>query len=184
MVYRYGYFLGLLGLIAVLLMPAAPAAAQQGLAGLKIGVVNLQVALNKSSAGERSKNILLASKTQMENELKTKGDALKKDFDELRANIMLSEEARTRQEKEFRVREQALQKEARNLQRELQQKERKLTESIFIELKTVIDELGREEKFDLILEQNASQVILFTSKTFENITDRVIQRYNKFQGGK
>lgn len=184
MVIRYRHRPALLAVFVAFLLSATPTLAQQGLAGLKVGVVNLQVALNKSAAGERSRNILLASKNQKENELKAKGEALKKEASDLKANIMLSQEARTRKQQELRVKEQTFQKEARTAQRELQRKERTLTESIFIELKTVINEIGREEKFDVILEQNASQVILFTTNKFENLTEKVIRRYNKFQGGK
>ena len=81
----------------------------------------------------------------------------------------------------MREQERALRKEVQQAQKELQIRERKLTESIFIELKTVIDEIAKEEKYDLILEQNASQVILFSSAKFDNITERVIERYTKFQ---
>ncbi len=166
-------------LILLLLLPSL--ARPAGLEGLKIGVVNINAAMNRSAAGERSKNILLASKSQKENELKAKEAELKDLRDDLKNNIMLTDDARSRKEKELREQERALRKEVQQAQKELQIRERKLTESIFIELKTVIDEIAKEEKYDLILEQNASQVILFSSAKFDNITERVIERYNKFQ---
>ncbi len=166
-------------LFLLLLLPSLVRPA--GLEGLKIGVVNINAAMNRSAAGERSKNILLASKSQKENELKAKEAELRQLRDDLKNNIMLTDDARSRKEKELREQERALRKEVQQAQKELQIRERKLTESIFIELKTVIDEIAKEEKYDLILEQNASQVILYSSAKFDNITERVIERYNKFQ---
>lgn len=161
-----------------------PPAYSQNFAGLKIGVVNLNRALNNSKAGKRSKNILLASKNQKQNELKAKDRDLKKKRDQLKNNIMLKPAVRAEREKKLRKQNLALRREARIAQRDLQIRERKLTESIYLELKVVIAEIAKKEKFNLILEKNASQVILFSSKKFEDITNKVIKRYDRFQSGK
>jgi outer membrane protein len=164
-------------LLAVLL--AVPAEAK-GLEGLKIGVVNVNQALNQSAAGERSKSILLASKSQLENELKAKEDDLKKKRDDLQNNIMLTKDARDAKEQELRTQETQLRKDVEDAQRELQAKERTLTESIFVELRTVINQIAKEEHYDLVLEQNAANVILYSSTKFDDLTDKVIERYNQF----
>ena len=178
--YLFGFFL-----LAILnSWIGTPAAQSQGLENLRIAVVNLNQALNQSSAGERSKSILLASKKQKENELKAKESELKKKLDALKNNILLTKEARKKQEEELVSQQRQLGNEVRNAQRELQAKERKLTESIFIELKTVINQIAKEDNFDLILEKNASSIILFSKTKFENITEKVIERYNKYQSGK
>ena len=171
----------LAALCAVLLV--APLSAK-GLEGLKIGVVNVNQALNESSAGERSKNILLASKSQLESELKSKEDELKKKRDELQNSLMLTKEARDARERELREQERQLRKDVQDAQRELQDKERKLTESIFVELRTVIDAIAKEGQYDLIVEQNAANVILYSKTRFEDLTDKVIERYNKFSTSK
>jgi outer membrane protein len=168
----------LLALLPALLL-AVPAPAK-GLEGLKIGVVNINQALNQSAAGERSKGILLASKSQLENELKAKEQALKKKHEELQNNIMLTKEARDAKERELRDQEQQLRKDVQDAQRELQEKEHKLTESIFIELRTVIEAIAKEENYDLVLEQNAASVILFSRAKFDDLTEKVIERYNQF----
>ncbi len=103
--------------------------------------------------------------------------------EDLQNNLMLTEAARKEKEDELRKRQQSLRREVQAAQRELQAKERKLTESIFIELRTVIAELAREKAYDLVLEQNASQVVLYSSAKFDNLTDEVIQRYDKYQAG-
>ena len=173
-------------LFSALLAPllVAPAVSAQGLNGLKIGIVNINEALNRSAAGERSKNILLTNKGQLENELKAKDEQLKKKREALQSNIMLSQEARATREAELKQEEATLRREVQKAQRDLQDKERKLTESIFIELRTVIDEIGKEEQYDLILEKNAAGVILFTTAKLEDLTDKVIERYNSFNKAK
>lgn len=170
-------------LILAFVFPGPRSVQSQGLETLKIAVVDLNLALNRSQAGERSKTILLASKNQIENEIKAKEANLKKKVESLKNNIMLTEEARAKQQKELRSQQRALGKEVREAQRELQSKERKLTESIFIELKTVINEIAKEENFDLVLDKNASTVILYSKAKFDNITEKVIARYNQFQSG-
>lgn len=170
-----------LGLLAVFW---APPAYSQSLAGLKIGVVDLNRALNNSKAGKRSKNILLASKNQKQSELKAKNLDLKKKRQKLENNIMLKSAVRLKRQRALQKQVLALRREARMAQRDLQIRERKLTESIYIELKTVIAEIAKKGKFNLILEKNVSQVILYSSKKFEDITNRVIKRYDRFQTGK
>ena len=174
---------GLLSLLVALLLagPLATTGLASKLAGLKVGIVNINEALNRSNAGKSSKKILLSSRSQMENELKAKETALKKAQEDLRSNIMLSDEARRQREQEILMQQRELQQELNQAQRELQNRERTLTESIFLELKTVIQEIGTEEQFDVILEGNASQVILYTSTKFTDLTEKVIERYNAYQ---
>ncbi|MDH5751435.1 MAG: OmpH family outer membrane protein [Deltaproteobacteria bacterium] len=175
--------IGVLSLaLAVLLVPSG--ASPSDLKGVKIGVVNINQALNESEAGKRSKNLLLAAQKQKENELKGKEEHLTKLSEELQNSMMLSDEARRSKEMELREKERALRQEVQRAQQELQEQERKLTESIFAELKTVLAEIAREEKFDIVLEQNASQVILFHSEPFTDLTDKVIERYNKLASAK
>jgi outer membrane protein len=176
---RAPFLTAVLVLLAMVATPAGSKAA--GPENLKIGVVDMNKALNESAAGARSKNILLTAKNQKENELKAKEQELIKLRSELQTNIMLTAEAKARKEQEMQDREQSLRREVQKAQQELQSQERKLTESIFLELKTVLDQVAKEGRFDLVLEQNASQVILYHKAPFIDITDKVIEEYNKFQ---
>lgn len=169
-------------LVGLLVAAPAPANAQK-LKDIKVGVVNIREAVVKSSAGERIKNILVASKNQKESELKGKEESLKQQREALKNNIMLTDQARKSKEAELRKMESDFRKEVRAAQRELQQRERKMTESTIIELKTVIETFAKEEKFDLVVEESFSQVILYAGAKFEDITEKVIQRYNRIQTG-
>jgi len=172
----------MLGTLLLVYSPLpAPAA---GLDQLKIGIVDINRALNQSTAGERSKKLLLATRDQKENELKNKEQVLKKLSEELQNSLMLSETTRKDKEQELREKEMELRQDVQKAQSELQDKERKMTESIFNELKIVVAALAKEGKYDLILEQGASQVILFHSGTFTDLTDQVIARFNKLSPNK
>lgn len=175
----------LAGIVALAAAFAGPATASaQGLSNLKIGVVNINQALNKSEAGERSKNILLAAKGQLESELKSKEADLNAKREALKNNMMLTPKARQAKEQELQDMEQSLRRDVQKAQHELQERERKLTESIYVELRTVIESIAREEKYDLVLEKNAANVILFATAKLEDLTDKVIKRYNKFKAAK
>ena len=145
---------------------------------LKVGVVDLNRALNDSDAGKRSKKILLHSRDQKESELKTREESLKRLAEEVRSNIMLTQAARAEKEKEVRERQATLRKELRKAQLALQDQERKMTESIFSQLRTVIALISKEEEFDFVVEQNAARLILYTRHPLIDITDKTIERYN------
>ena len=146
-----------------------------------IAVVDLNRALNESQAGQRSKTLLLADKRQIESELQAKGAELKKMRDDLQTNILLNEEARSRREQELREGEGRLRQEAKTAETDLRNKERRYTESIFTELKTVISLISRDKKYDLVLEKAISQLVLFSTHSMQDITDQVIQRYDNIQ---
>jgi outer membrane protein len=148
---------------------------------IKIAVVDLNTALNNSEAGKRSKRILLTDKDQMEDELKAQEADLKKRADDLKNNVLLTEAARAQKESELRDAERKLRDSVQRAQKELQDKERRYTESIFSELKTVIGVVAKDQGYDVVLEKNASQVILFSQFELVDITDRVITRYDTIQ---
>ena len=181
--FRGRLFLALLLLVVPVLsltwMAAPRSTSAAGLEQLKIGVVDINRALNSSAAGDRSKKLLLATRDQKESELKGKEQTLKKLSDELQNSMMMTEATRKQKEMELREKENALRQDVQKAQIELQEKERTMTESIFRELKMVVDAIAKEGKYDLVLEQGASQVILFHNGNFTDLTEQVIARHNK-----
>lgn len=171
-------------LSAVILAALGGVVHAQQVLDLKVGVIDVNRALNLSDAGQRSKKVLLAAKAQKESELRAKESDLKKMADELRTNIMLTESARGQREQELRNRDAELRHQVQEAQRELQEQERKLTDSILTELRTVIGLVSQEKKLDFVLEARAAETILFSRLKFVDITDEVITRYNKIQAGK
>ena len=165
-----GFVLGLL-----LLMPHDQVfAAKQ----VKIGVVDFQRVLNLSEAGKRSRKILLASKKQKENELKSVGDELKKESETLKNNILLTDAAKGKKRKELIARERSLRKDFKGAERALQREQMKASESIYTEVQTVISLIAREKNYDFVIEKSTARAILYSSTKLADITDTVIKRYN------
>ena len=164
--------------MAVFILLAATQSHAAGANSFKIGVVDFQKVLNLSEAGKRSRKILLASKQQKENELKSVGDKLKKESGAVNNNILLTEKAKTKKQQELRKRERRLRNDFKAAERELQREQIKASESIFTEVQTVIKVIARENNFDFIIEKSTARAILFSSSKLMDITDTVIKRYN------
>ena len=151
----------------------------------EIGVVDLNQALNQSEPGIRSKNILERRGRQKQQEFKLEESELRKLAEDLRNNPLLTPKAKTNKEQDLIARQQQLREKVRSIEQEMRLEERRLTEVIFKELKTVIRSISIKEKLDLVLEKNAAQVILYMKEDTTDLTQKVIDEYNalKQDGG-
>ena len=145
---------------------------------IEIGVVNLNEALNQSESGIRSKNILERRGRQKQQEFKLEESELRKLADDLRNNPLLAPKAKKDKQQELITRQQQLREKVRAFEQEMRLEERRLSEAIFKELKTVIRSISIDEKLDLVLEKNAAQVILYMKEDTTDLTQKVIDDYN------
>ena len=145
---------------------------------IEIGVVDLNEALNQSESGIRSKNILERRGRQKQQEFKLEESELRKIADDLRNNPWLAPKAKADKQQELITRQQQLREKVRAFEQEIRLEERRLSEAIFKELKTVIRSISINEKLDLVLEKNAAQVILFMKEDTTDLTQKVIDDYN------
>ena len=145
---------------------------------IEIGVVDLNEALNQSESGIRSKNILERRGRQKQQEFKLEESELRKIADDLRNNPLLAPKAKADKQQELITRQQKLREKVRAFEQEMRLEERRLSEAIFKELKTVIRSISINEKLDLVLEKNAAQVILFMKEDTTDLTQKVIDEYN------
>ena len=145
---------------------------------IEIGVVDLNEALNQSESGIRSKNILERRGRQKQQEFKLEESELLKIADDLRNNPLLAPKAKVDKQQELITRQQQLREKVRVFEQEMRLEERRLSEAIFKELKTVIRSISINEKLDLVLEKNAAQVILFMKEDTTDLTQKVIDDYN------
>ena len=145
---------------------------------IEIGVVDLNEALNQSEPGIRSKNILERRGRQKQQEFKLEESEMRKLADDLRNNPLLTPKAKENKERELITRQQQLREKVRAFEQEMRLEERRLSEAIFKELKTVIRSISINEKLDLVLEKNAAQVILFMKEDTTDLTQKVIDDYN------
>ena len=145
---------------------------------IEIGVVDLNEALNQSESGIRSKNILERRGRQKQQEFKLEESELRKIADDLRNNPLLAPKAKADKQQELITRQQQLREKVRVFEQEMRLEERRLSEAIFKELKTVIRSISINQKLDLVLEKNAAQVILFMKEDTTDLTQKVIDDYN------
>ena len=96
----------------------------------------------------------------------------------MRNNPLLTPKAKKDKQQELITRQQQLREKVRAFEQEMRLEERRLSEAIFKELKTVIRSISINQKLDLVLEKNAAQVILFMKEDTTDLTQKVIDDYN------
>jgi len=145
--------------------------------GIKIGSVDIQKAVNESQAGMEAKQALSKEVekyqrlvTERQKELQGMKESLEKQ------GMILTPEARTTREKELETRLRDFQRWGEDVQNELNQRRGKMERNIFIGLQKVIQKVGADEGYTLILEKNET-VVLFTSKSTD-ITDLMIKAFD------
>lgn len=163
-------------LLTLLAVPAAMAAD-----AMKIGYVDLQKALNMSSAGKAAKDKMKAKFKDYEADVQKKQEELKKLKEDLEKQAMLlSAEARATKERDYQQKVKDYQRLTKDIQEELQQTDADYTRKILEDIFKVVQQLGKQEGFTLILEKTESS-ILYASDGID-MTDRVIQAFDKSSG--
>ncbi len=167
------HMVGILGLVAALAVPSVRAAA----ADLKIGIVDLQRALNESSAGRKAKDQFKGEFEKMQDGLKREKDQLDRMKDDLdKKSVVLKEDQRKNMADDFERRRRDLRRKLEDSDAELRKKDQELTGSILKDLAVVIQEMGEREGYTVILE-NSSSSVLYGAKSID-MTDAVIKAFD------
>lgn len=160
-------FLGSLG-------ASQPAFAQ----GTKIAYVDLQRALNEVDDGKAAKSRLKKDFEKKQKTLDAKQQDVKKLKEDLEAQaMMLSEDAKRQKAMELQKKMYELQQMYVELQGELSKQEAKATKDIFVKMGKLIEQIGKEKGYDLILEKTESSVLY--AKDGMDVTSELVKRYNK-----
>lgn len=163
-----------LAVVAVLLL-ALPA-----LAETKIGYVDLQKALNLSKAGAKAKSDITALVKKYEAEFKEKQDGLLKKKGELeKQGALLSDSAKAEKERDYQKEVKELQRFQKDVKDELQQKDAEHTRRILNELLGVLQKMGKDGGYSMILEKNEGAVIYAAESV--DLTDELIEKYDAGQ---
>lgn len=161
---------------ALFLFIAVPAWAQQ----VKIGLIDVQRAVNESQSGKAAKDRLAAQVKKAEADMNRERQEIEKakaDFE--KKGPLLKEDDRRRMEGDLQKRIVNYQRSARDLQDDLEAKQREAQDGILKDLMGVITEVGRNEKFTFILEKSQ---LLYSDQAID-ITNKVIEIYNSRGGG-
>jgi outer membrane protein len=158
------------------LLFAMPSWAQQ----IKIGLIDIQKAIGDSQQGKKAKEKFQAQVKKIEADLMRQ----KQELEKMKADIdkkgpLLKDDDRRRLEGDMQKKYIVYQRDMQENQEELQQKEREMTSDILKELMGVIVEVGKNEKFTMILERSQ---LLYSDQAID-ITTKVVDLYNGRSGG-
>ncbi len=147
-------------------------------AEFKVGVVDMQKAIQSSAAGKKAKKEVEADFEKKKKDLKKKEDDLKKKVEEFeKKKAVLSDKVREEQQMDLQKEMMAFREELSKSQMTIQQKERELTKPILEKLQKIIMEIAKEKDFAMVLEK-AEQSVMF-AKSELDITDEVIKKADK-----
>ena len=143
-------------------------------AELKIGSVDIQKAVNECQAGKEAKKNLL---NEMEKFQKMVADR-QKELQGMKESLekqapMLTQEARTAKEKDYQVKVREFQRWGEDSQNEVNQKRGQVERGIAQDLLKVVQKIGAEEGYTIILEKNET-IVLYTNSALD-LTERVIK---------
>ncbi len=145
---------------------------------VRIGTINLQRALNESTAGKNAKVRFKEQLDRLQRDLekqKSEVDALK---DQLaKKALVMKEEERRGLEQEYQRKLREFERAYEDSQGELQQRDAELTRDLVAELQTVIQDYGRRGGYTVILEQ-AGGALLYGAANID-VTDAIIAEFNQ-----
>jgi outer membrane protein len=166
---------------------------------LKVGVVDLQAVLDGSVRGKAAKDRLKELGVQLQEDIKTKREfkeEREKELQKLRSEIqsqglVLSEQARVDKEENFRKQVRELKRFIDDTNRfiedatqEFREREARETRLLLLEVRKVVQEMGKQDGYSLILEGNESAAVVLYFHNTIDLTPKVIQRYDQSSAAK
>ena len=164
-------------IMVIFLLGGGLLAGSVGSAEFKIASVDIQKAVNECNAGKDAKKDITKEVekfqrlvAEKQKDLQTMKETLEKQA------AMLNPDARAAKEKEYQSKLRDFQRWGEDYQNDLNQKRTEKERAISQNLQKVIQKLGVDEGYTLILEKNEA-IVLYASKVLD-ITDRVIKLYD------
>jgi outer membrane protein len=141
----------------------------------KIGSVDIQKAVNECNAGKEAKKVIVKEvekfqrqSADKQKELQTMKESLDKQAP------MLNPDVRATKERDLQNRVREFQRWQEDTQNEVNQKRMEMERNISLGLMKVIQKLGADESYTLIIEEGS---VPFVTKTID-VTDRVIKVFD------
>ena len=147
-------------------------------ADVKLGYVDLQKAIQETSAGKKAKKELEREFNSKKEDLQKREADLKKMNEDLeKKKAVLSDEVRAKKTAEFQQEMMKYRDLVGQSQVNIQKKERELTQPILEKLQEQLDTLAKEGGYAMILEK-AEQSVLWARKDLD-LTDELVKAYEK-----
>ena len=144
----------------------------------RVGLIDLQRCLKESKEGQKIFQILKKKKDDLQRRLDTRQRELlelRKELD--KQAMMLSMDAQEGKKRTIERKTRELEYLYKDLNEEMVKLQNKERNKIFKELEKIIEKIGSEENYTLIMEKRAGGV-LYRSESID-ITDRVIKAYDQ-----
>ena len=147
-------------------------------ADVKVGIVDVQRAVQSTAAGKKAKETLDSEFKKRKEDLdKKKADIDKMGQDLEKKRSVLSEEVFNKRQMELQEEMLKFQKTVGENQVEIQKKEKGLVEPILEKMRKVINKVSQEKGMSLVLEKQG-QNVLFNLPEID-LTDEVIKTFEK-----
>lgn len=144
---------------------------------IKIGFVDIQRAVNECQAGKEAKKTISKELEKYNRQFLEKQKELQAMRESLEKQApMLNPDVRANKEKELQTKIREFQRWQEDVQNEVNQKTKEMERTISLGLQKVIQKLGEDEGYALILDKN-EMIVLFASKAID-LTDRVIKLHD------
>jgi outer membrane protein len=150
---------------------------------LKIGYIDVQRVLARSSAGVAAREQLEKERAGIQKEMDGRRQDLEKLRDEIekKGPLMTADARRDKQEQFDRKRRDAA-RAADDFQKELEKREATLLQKVLAEMGGIIERVGKEKNYFMIVEKRNAGVLYAT--TDADLTDEVIRAYDREAGSK
>ncbi|HEV8310963.1 MAG TPA: OmpH family outer membrane protein [Methylomirabilota bacterium] len=149
-----------------------------GAAASRIGFVDVQKVLVRSVAGVAAREQLEREKAAMQKDVDTRRAEVEKLRDELeKKGLVLSADSKREKEETLQRKVRDLRRVVDDFQKELERKEQALTQRILQDLTVLIERVGKERGYLLILEKRGASVIYGDAEA--DVTEDVIKFYDQ-----
>lgn len=143
----------------------------------KVGLVDLQKAIQSTEAGKKAKKELEAEVEKKKKDIQKREADLKKMQEDLeKKKGLLSDEVFQKRQGEFQDEMLKYREAFGKSQADLQKRERDLTQPILEKMKKVVDRIAKQKGLNLIIEN--SPMILYSDASID-ITNEVVQAFEK-----
>jgi len=165
----------LAGLLAITLIGAAPAARADD---DKIGVVDIDQALNSTEEGKAAREELSRKQREAQGKLEPMVERFKAMQEELKSKrFVLSEEALYQKQLDLVELKTEIDNRAKELEDKFKVDKERLEGPLRKKLIEIVEEIGKEKGYGLILARGAGGMLY--NREALDITDMVIERFNK-----
>src|SRR5258708_13899535 len=162
---------------------AAQAPAPAVPASTKIGYIDVQRVLARSAAGVAAREQLEKERATIQKDMDGRRVELEKLRDEReKKGALMTPDARREKQEQFERKRRDAARAADDYQKELEKKEGVLLQKVLQEVGGVIEKVGKEKNYYMIVEKRNAGVLYASNDA--DLTDEVIRAYDRDAGGK